>query len=222
MMNLENIPKFCLIPFLLSTLFRKVTKLKSSFNFYQIMLLMIDLQSLTDYINTTESYQRYSLIYAIRIIRPTIMFIDLVKDIAKVTMGHFEQRLQSKQFQIQQQPQQINRNKQINRRVQVTNQTKMNHKTTTIIKNDKTTANKIPLIALNLIINQQQYNSQIIDSWSFDKSFSTIFNQRIIIDNDQTQLLLLNLLDLEENQVQLISTQQYRDLIAEYLSKLFG
>ncbi|CAD8081629.1 unnamed protein product [Paramecium sonneborni] len=222
--------RFCLIPFLLSTLYRKVTKLSSSFNLYQLMLLIIDLLSLTDYINTTESYQRYCLIYAIRIIRTLIMLFDLVQDITRLIMVHHEQRLLAKQMQIQQQLQQIQQEQtkqhesldeesEIDESQKLIN-TKKQQQQQTLIKRLIFPQMKIPCIALNLTINQQQYYIQIIDPWSFDKSFSQI--------SIREQLLIMIKLNfccqihqtLKKTKCNQQALHQYRELIAEYLSQI--
>ncbi|CAD8061763.1 unnamed protein product [Paramecium primaurelia] len=222
--------RFCLIPFLLSTLYRKVMKLKSSFNLYQIMLLVIDLLSLTDYINTTESYQRYCLIYAIRIIRTTIMLFDLIRDITKVAMIHYEQRQQVKQLQIQQQLQQ---NQQEQTKLQESQDeesdmdesqklinTKKQQQQQTMIKRLIFPQMKIPCIALNLIINQQQYYIQIIDPWSFDKSFSQIQIREQLLIMIKLNFCCQIYQNLKKTKCNQQALYQYRELIAEYLSQI--
>ncbi|CAD8161467.1 unnamed protein product [Paramecium pentaurelia] len=222
--------RFCLIPFLLSTLYRKVMKLKSSFNLYQIMLLVIDLLSLTDYINTTESYQRYCLVYAIRIIRTTIMLFDLIRDITKVAMIHYEQRLQAKQLQIQQQLQQ---NQQEQTKLQESQDeesdmdesqklinTKKQQQQQTLIKRLIFPQMKIPCIALNLIINQQQYYIQIIDPWSFDKSFSQIQIREQLLIMIKLNFCCQIYQNIKKTKCNQQALYQYRELIAEYLSQI--
>ncbi|CAK80397.1 unnamed protein product (macronuclear) [Paramecium tetraurelia] len=222
--------RFCLIPFLLSTLFRKVTKLKSSFNFYQIMLFVVDLLSLTDCINTTESYQRYCLVYAIRIIRTSIMLIDLVRDVAKLVMGHFDQRLQSKQIEIQQQLQQ-NQQEQAKQQESLSDEsdqdeqqklinTKKQQQQQTMIKRLIFPQMKIPCIALNLIINQQQYYIQIIDPWSFDNSFSTISIREQLLIMIKLNFCCQVYQTLKKTKCNQQALYQYRKLIAEYLSQI--
>ncbi|CAD8080218.1 unnamed protein product [Paramecium sonneborni] len=220
--------RFCLIPFLLSTLYRKVTKLKSSFNLYQIILLVIDLLSLTDYINTTESYQRYCLVYVIRIIRTIIMLFDLVKDIERGTILHYEQRLLAKQIQQQQQQIQQEQIKQhecldeesdIDQSQKIIN-TKKQQQQQTMIKRLIFPQMKIPCMILNLTINQQQYYIQIINPWHFDKSFSQI--------SIREQLLIIIKLNfccqiyqtLKKTKCNQQALYQYRELIAEYLSQI--
>ncbi|CAD8075243.1 unnamed protein product [Paramecium primaurelia] len=223
--------RFCLIPFLLSTLYRKMTKLESSFNFYQIILLVIDLLSLTDYINTTESYQRYCLIYAIRIIRTTIMLIDLVKDITKLIIGHQEQRLQAKQIQISQQLLQQNQLEQAKQQESLDEEsdidesqklinTKKQQQQQTLIKRLIFPQMKIPCIALNLIINQQQYYIQIIDPWSFDISFSKIQIREQLLIMIKLNFCCQIYQNLKKSKCNQQALYQYRELIAQYLSQI--
>ncbi|CAD8150123.1 unnamed protein product [Paramecium octaurelia] len=222
--------RFCLIPFLLSTLYRKVMKLKSSFNLYQIMLLVIDLLSLTDYINTTESYQRYCLVYAIRIIRTTIMLFDLIKDITNVAMIHYEKRQLAKQLQVSQQLQQ-NQQERVKQpesqdeesdldESQKLINTKKQQQQQTLIKRLIFPQMKIPCIALNLTINQQQYYIQIIDPWSFDKSFSQIQIREQLLIMIKLNFCCQIYQTLKKTKCNQQALYQYRELIAEYLSQI--
>ncbi|CAK80082.1 unnamed protein product (macronuclear) [Paramecium tetraurelia] len=231
--------RLCLIPFLLPTIYKKIINIKSSFSFYELLLALIDVLSLVDYINTTESYQRYCLVYTIRVIRTMMMLFELVQEITKMVILHYEQILQNRLLYMQQKKQCIkNSNTQqqqilsiqqqqiLNEESDSDEQTKLNNikkqqqQQQSIIKRIIFPQMKIPCFLLNLIINQQQYYIQIIDPWSFDNSFSQI--------SIREQLLIMIKLNyccqiyqtLKKTKCNQKALHKYRELIAEYLSQL--
>ncbi|CAK61496.1 unnamed protein product (macronuclear) [Paramecium tetraurelia] len=230
--------RLCLIPFLLPTICKKILNIKSPLSFYELLLAFIDLLSLIDCINTTESYQRYCLVYTIRVIRTIMMLFELVQEITKMTILHYEQILQKRLLQMQQKKQiiQSSNNQQQEplsiQQQQIFDDNSDSDEQTKILntqKQQQTTIKRlifpqmrIPCILLNLIINQQQHYIQIIDPWSFDKSFSSI--------NIREQLLIMIKLNyccqiyqtLKKTKCNQQALHKYRELIAEYLSQLIS
>ncbi|CAD8176004.1 unnamed protein product [Paramecium octaurelia] len=230
--------RLCLIPFLLPTICKKLINIKSSFSFYELLLALIDILSLVDYINTTESYQRYCLVYTIRVMRTMMMLFELVQEITKMVILHYEQILQNRLLYMQQKKQSIkNSNIQQQQLLSIQQQQILNEdfdsdeqsklsiikkqqQQQSIIKRIIFPQMKIPCFLLNLIINQQQYYIQIIDPWSFDKSFSSI--------SIREQLLIMIKLNyccqiyqtLKKTKCNQKALHKYREQIAEYLSQL--
>ncbi|CAD8073198.1 unnamed protein product [Paramecium sonneborni] len=93
--------RLCLIPFLMPTIYKKIINIKSPLSFYELLLAFIDILSLIDQINTTESHQRYCLVCTIRVLRTMMMLFELVQEITKIVIFHYEQILQNRLLQMQ-------------------------------------------------------------------------------------------------------------------------
>ncbi|CAD8069666.1 unnamed protein product [Paramecium primaurelia] len=231
--------RLCLIPFLLPTICKKIINIKSPLSFYELLLALIDVLSLVDYINTTESYQRYCLVYTIRVIRTMMMLFELVQEITKMVILHYEQILQNRLLQMQQKKQSlqssINQQQQLlsiqqqqilnedfdsDEQSKLNNTRKQQQQQQTLIKRIIFPQMKIPCILLNLIINQQQYYIQIIDPWSFDKSFSQIYIREQLLIMIKLNYCCQIYQTLKKTKCNQQALHKYRELIAEYLSQL--